>query len=491
MFVISLLTSSEHRLIKLLRSAKSPAVRDVTIEWTAPSKLPDDFELILEPEAAPKPVTKLFNPEHKDETISSHKLDTPTNPVVLSAFEAIQKSPLVIPSIYSGSRTVIYAILSNATAPKEVMLRAKTDAGDKLELVVPVIATLSTSLSKISTSKQIPLIHTLSARKLLADLEEGKTYDQTAVARAKMVRLGIMYNLASKYTSFVAVESNSDSDAKDSKEKRPKKQIVIPTRVDRGGGQDLQSLDYLIDRSAPLSYSSPLPMRMSPVRKSRSMVPSLSSFLPKFMTRSSAGPSPVPPPPLPMMKSSSLSGGERMLWLGRATLSQVDATMSDSVPTPAISAPTPLPGMMQTMKELGMQISSNSTAGETFSPSSRLVAPGQQSFFHQTDTSEVKLEIAASNDDQRARLVCIQAFDGSFPSVAYVCSIIGITAPTKPTGVQDNVWATSIALAWLQKKCSDQKDEWEVIATKAEAFVAGVLHGDALLAVQKAANALF
>lgn len=444
--------STFSRLIKLLRSAKSPSVRDVMVEWTADeplSTIADDF-LVIPPLDTEKVVSQLYNPDHKDEPIPTNNFESSREPIVLPPFARIQQSPAAIPHIYSGSRVIVYGVLSDSISPTKVTIRAKTDAGDKLELVVPVMPVVSTNLGKVKTgSTGIPLIHTLSARKLLADLEEGKDASDTpAVIRAKMVRLGIMYNLASKYTSFFAAESDTFETA--TKDKRQKKHILIPTRLDRGGGQEV-----LIDQTESFALPSPAP----PVPSADKRRARFGSLMPKFFFKSglqAQAPVLASKPSLPSVPIYSLAPVAKEGYSCQA-------------------APSALLDF---------------TDRQIVNADREIVNADEEKVKEEEEDRALIIDaLPESKEERRAKLVRFQAFNGSFSSSSVVCMLLGLKTFSPPHGVADTVWATSIALAWLQRECADEKDEWEVIAAKAEAFVHGSVNGEVLLSLQSAAAA--
>lgn len=404
---------------------------------------------MVHPSEAPpieKPAMALYNPEHQDEPIKPNDFTVPAEPVSLPPFEQVQQGPIHIPSIYSGSRTVVYAIIHDSIVPKEITLRATADSGEKLELVVPIVQCSSSLVSKIPSGlADAPLLHTLAARKLLADLEDGRTPESTDIVRAKMVRLGITYNLASKHTSFVAVEADTIGD--NVKVDRQKVRVIVPTRPDRGGGDGGATMGTLCgfkdaeeesddDMGFGLfdGYDDPA-SSVSPLADLQAIFPGNSPVSPSY--------SPIPPPSIP----------------------------------PGPSAPLPSSVVFNTSPNM---------AATSF----QYVPPFGPSGQKQNLPSKPAV---LSNDEKRALLIRLQAFNGCFPSLKKVCAILDIPVPDRPSTftVDHNVWATSIALAWLSKKCQDKKSEWELVADKAENYVASVVSGGALLKLQSAASAVF
>ncbi|KDQ53704.1 hypothetical protein JAAARDRAFT_698313 [Jaapia argillacea MUCL 33604] len=129
----------------------------------------------------------------------------------------IRQSPASIGNIYPGIRFDVFAILGSSDLPREVVLRGKIDGpGNRtFELTVPV-----THVSPYGSGDG-KLVHSLAARRLITDLEEDKAplhnvvrgSNREQMARAEIVRLGERYQLASRYTSFIAVEPHPDGSA--------------------------------------------------------------------------------------------------------------------------------------------------------------------------------------------------------------------------------------------------------------------------------------
>ncbi|KAF0432274.1 von willebrand domain-containing protein [Gigaspora margarita] len=119
----------------------------------------------------------------------------------------IQQAPFLIPPIYPGARFIVYCILEKGVEPcKEIILSAISQDGP-MKLSIPLD----------SVALQGTKIHTLAARKLIQDLEEGTSFIHkhprnkgnnisNSLIREQIVKLGVIYNLASKYTSFIAID---------------------------------------------------------------------------------------------------------------------------------------------------------------------------------------------------------------------------------------------------------------------------------------------
>ena len=90
-----------------------------------------------------------------------------------------------------------------------------------------------------------------------------------------------------------------------------------------------------------------------------------------------------------------------------------------------------------------------------------------------------------SSEDKVLQLVRLQSFDGSFPVSPQLVQILGRTALSRATEfhVIGTVWATVLAIAYLQKNLIGQPELLEGLVEKAMDFVSQIpgVDCDALL----------
>ncbi|KAE9385649.1 hypothetical protein BT96DRAFT_572419 [Gymnopus androsaceus JB14] len=263
---------------RLVRAARTPKVK-VEVDWGVRTQ--SDGDAILEEEedfvvienlqkastssiTATTPVkatststisASLFNDNDDDDMIVDslrrqlHSTGPPLRPnPSLPLPSLIQQAPLVVPSIFPGTRSQIYAILripAEMTNNIPVAIKLKgtvTTTGDLVELVVPVSSmpqrpciSQPVSFSGGESSSSFGFIHTLAAKALIRDREEGKHAFPPSISASfeggsttdslqaelkaiylekDIVRLGMQYGLASKHTSFIGVD--------------PREQRIIP-----------------------------------------------------------------------------------------------------------------------------------------------------------------------------------------------------------------------------------------------------------------------
>jgi poly [ADP-ribose] polymerase len=119
------------------------------------------------------------------------------------------QAPAALPSMHAGCRTVVYAFADNCTS---CTLHAEIN-GVRVSTFV--------STSEIAVVRGT-LLHTLAARAIVRDWEEGCITDRAALDGANrearkqdMINLSVEYQVVTSGTSFVAVEERADGDDKD------------------------------------------------------------------------------------------------------------------------------------------------------------------------------------------------------------------------------------------------------------------------------------
>ncbi|KAK4551561.1 hypothetical protein LTR86_011092 [Recurvomyces mirabilis] len=137
----------------------------------------------------------------------------------LDAPKLIQ-APVDIPPLFPFNRTTAYILIdqSEKRSVKAVTLRAESASGP-LELSMPV---------KSIETHGVPSMHQLAVRKAIQDLEEGRgswiqplkeqhTSRFDELVEREAVRLGVQYQVAGKWTSFVAVNQKTNQTAEQKK----------------------------------------------------------------------------------------------------------------------------------------------------------------------------------------------------------------------------------------------------------------------------------
>lgn len=197
-----------------------------------------------------------FDPDAQIE--SSGATATPADLPSLSLPKILQ-APWTIPPLYPFNRTSVYLIMSPETGdkiPESVILRAESKYGP-LELEIPVTTTTTGET-----------IHQLAARKATHEMEEGRGWifqakeqagnvllkdaykaQFAAMVEREAVRLGVRFQVAGKWCSFVAVEGNDGTIADAQPAAPPKKmkglrskacrmRVDLPPREDTNSSSD-------------------------------------------------------------------------------------------------------------------------------------------------------------------------------------------------------------------------------------------------------------
>ncbi|KAM8960961.1 von Willebrand factor A domain-containing protein 5A-like [Pelodytes ibericus] len=93
-----------------------------------------------------------------------------------------------------------------------------------------------------------------------------------------------------------------------------------------------------------------------------------------------------------------------------------------------------------------------------------------------------------------SRLITLQNADGSWNLSSELSSVLGIAEnllrEKKPDqSIEDSVWATTLAVIWLNASCAEQIDEWELMAGKSLSWIKSKA-GSSLGSLVKAGNEL-
>jgi len=184
------------KVMKQLKEAIQPALNNVKVDWGGRTEGSSSSSVSSTP---PPPsgaiVMSLLG-------YVSPAASAPPQPKVV-----VRQAPYVVPPVFDSHHFLIYAMYSENKPPSTVKITAQSPDG-------PLVVELPVDVSKTIHGK---LIHTLAARAMIRDLEEGRSWMTKELGygadspnvRAEVVRLGTQYQLASKYTSFVAIEERT------------------------------------------------------------------------------------------------------------------------------------------------------------------------------------------------------------------------------------------------------------------------------------------
>src|ERR1051325_4481155 len=184
----------DKKVIGMLKNAIKPPIKDYKITWTDVN-----FSESIE-EKRPEAIS-----DNKP-TISfmSDKTEPPPQPPSnIFTDIKVQQASYFIPPIYPGVRFIVYCILEKNIEPCKVITLKATSQDGPMKLEIPLDP----------VTLQGSKIHILAARKLIQDLEEGKSFLHkhpnnvgkripASLIKEQIVNLGKTFNLASKHTRY-------------------------------------------------------------------------------------------------------------------------------------------------------------------------------------------------------------------------------------------------------------------------------------------------
>ncbi|KAJ3414025.1 hypothetical protein HDV05_007150 [Chytridiales sp. JEL 0842] len=206
------------KVVKMVKAALLPPVTNYKIHWTggAEGAAEDGFEVVAS-EKQEKKTISLFDDALKPEEPKDVEPE-------FSVERDVQQAPYILPNFFPGSRFTAYAILAPHVKIPETLTITGTSTDGPISLTVPILP------APAGTT-----IHTLAARKLLQDLEDGRSFLHvhpdavkskktgkalggpvpSSVVEKVGVEVGVKYGLVGKWTSFVAVDEKGEKKEED------------------------------------------------------------------------------------------------------------------------------------------------------------------------------------------------------------------------------------------------------------------------------------
>ncbi|TCD67189.1 hypothetical protein EIP91_000416 [Steccherinum ochraceum] len=384
----------------------------------------------------------------------------------------VQQTPASIESLYHGHRSVVFALIKGDESfilPDSVTLRAYREGHTvPIELKIPV-----ESVKFTDEKPSIPLIHTLAARRLITDIQDsidkGLSPDDKKVS---IIRLGEQYQLASRYTSFIAVEDQWAEPAGTRRHSitrflkhsrtRGRDLIPVPQNVEAAAFSIasfvMSALDYtsVFFAAAADVFSEPYRNISSSSASSqiRNIPGQYRPPTPDSTTSSQAADDDIPADEdgydtdNTFTTLSSLEGSSETDW-------------SDSEPD---TSSGPAPPTDDPVRSRSPELHSSGSSGDQPSPRPR----GRKT------QPRPALPPPPQVSDAVYSLVRLQSFDGSFTLNEQLGRIVGQAAvddSARPSGVTAQVWATALAVAYFRKHLTGQPDLLESMMEKAMEYV--------------------
>lgn len=458
-------TSSENILgkcAKLVRASRTFILKNISVDWGTPVN---------------KPAKSGFG---------FHSATRPR--------ECLQ-SPTKIESLYPGLRLVVTAMIKDEAfkIPEQVILSGQRDGnGEVIEFRIPVQL-----VQPAEEDDTIPLVNTLAARRIITELEDPKNESQHTEEQKKatIIRFGEEYQLASRYTSFVAIGDHLSEYQKGSskgKEKSSKREKVghikgsslsnlvgnffeapsteVDVAVDHNDSEDEEDEDWDFGSVTPPIEQAQ--MRRRHASSSAPRIPLVGGGLPTRPTglsmfgmgRSSARTAPPPPPAFSSAPVPPPLSKKAKMWSAPPPppIAPGGGGYCDAIQDPSILGGQEEYGSSQAKDILPTFGGEEGIDNDmSFSPRGRNAV--------RTPTSETSV----------TRLVRLQAFDGSFTLSGEFIQIVGenVAKGAQPQGVPDILWATAVAIAYIRKYLADQPELSDSLVEKAMDFVSQSLLG--------------
>lgn len=451
----------------------------------------------------------------------------------------ILQAPFTIPPLYPFIRTTVYLLFSPGTTqkiPRSVVLRA-TSAHGPLELEIPVAV----------LEEKGQTIHQLAARKAVQELEEGRGWIHHAkdsndpeqrllkdkyegrfsdMVEREAVRLGVTFQVGSKWCSYVAVEEKDRTEhevnqrvsgtSSDESVDRPESYRVQKRSRARGASEDyveeafvLEAFD--VDSSSPatspaggglfgaqpnaVSYSlasapgsglfgkgkldSSYNLPATAMYPHPADHPSFRMFMPPpgpLCCALSDDIFSVPPNYLDFATVSSPSAPDSKDFFPLDSLDSIFVPSTSDSDSDDIVPPTA--AQMVTTTAFGAAATS-----QGFGAATRAFG----ATFHSVDDladESAELQTETPPLEPLEALVSLQHFDGSWSWSEKLLEVLGQSELTEEKKVEErygvsipntNMLATALVLAYLEVKLADEREEWDMLADKAREWLMGEL----------------
>jgi hypothetical protein len=483
----------DFKVVRMLKASLYPHVKDYRLEIKYDDA--DDFEMVesVVPKQAintpvstiqPKAPISLFDPSINLNDASEEDTDRYAHLPNIVVPEVIQ-APHVIPPLLPYNRTTMYLLLQDMEkTPKSIVLHGTSPDGP-LTLEIPI---------KMIDNPNYT-VNTLAAKRITQELEEGRGWLNTALEGSELikdkhssrfdelvekevVRLGVDYQVANKWCSFVAVEPNqkeesitvdqvqdvfSTLDAMVSPQRKMKRGRPTHAQMQQSGMAQMQQQQVMSPpasgfMSAPASHDGPafLPAAYGAPLRRAAPAPVCAPNVPA----PPAPPTAYSPPPPPCAPAASAPPRCR-----RAL--------------PAFAAPAP-PRAPPAFGGFYSHAPSSFAVQSYGSSLDTLMGPDAAS------PEPVASLIIPTNDilaTVRA-FVDLQSFDGHWDwnealAAFFVSEAMDMKDADAPP--EDSMLATVLVLAWLKTIAVEYFDLWEMVADKGEAWLLTQVHSEQLM----------
>jgi hypothetical protein len=500
----------DKRIVRMLKAALTPHINDYRLEvhydnddneFEVVESSLDSMETVAE--ALPKSpsigkkVISLFDTSAKEEPTNPKDADRFSGLPTLTVPKILQ-APNHIPALYPFNRTTVYLLLSPEASqkiPKSVKLCGTSEHGP-LELEIP--------LQDVGRAETL---HQLATKKAVHELEDGRGWITDLkidnkplkskyegrwdlMVERECVRLGVQYQVAGKYCSFVAVETK-DENAMDEDKDGEEFEVVQKEPTYPGGGvSHLQTRPQAqMFASAPLTISKQTPS--SSVRYRMAAAPPRPGAAPRGGFGGAAFGGAVPRNNFAAASMAYAPMATQHAHFAQSHLGGPVA-QATALPSGTISADTAMfePEFARSAPEMKKK-SAAAPRKQLASRAARMSVPAmaaRESVARDEDAEnavedgyamdmDIDMDKAAdateslkqiSNDDKMHKLIEMKEFNGSWKSSDALYALISVDKDVVKAMGQENAMSTALAVAWLEVKMSSEEDVWEMVVAKAK-----------------------
>jgi len=429
-------------------------------------------------------------------------------------------APYKIPPIFKGDRMVAFALIHDDISVDTLSITAVDPMGQALSWKVPII------------EQSGNLVHKLAAYSVIRALQEGTSEYHTRgepdsiKIKELITKLGVTHQLATKYTSFVAVDERDNEAATGSL-----------TTVNVESAKPVREYASLVTSKNTLSDSSDDEDKGESDCDCSSGTGSASGSGSGSGSPPSANPGTISPSPRSCSEPDSLQSAKpHTILLEEKNVEAKRSMVSPQKPSAPLKAKKAKEYEIEKKEKMKVK-SVGSMRYEMDEEKGISVSPKQKEMAYEIEKEEVKNKSASpkgkdkldkdnnnnnnnykkkkekeekklSDDkkdkkeakavtsgptlkgkpenEQKSLIVSKQKFDGGWelPEIAYLLGISQQKIEAANPSVGPGIWATALGIAFLEVVLSKSKATWQMVAKKARTFITKALMKDGTSADQ-------
>ena len=425
---------------------------------------------------------------------------------VTSGFDALE-APDKLPMIFNGDKTVIYGIFRSKAASDQPLEAGVTGTATLKGKVLGVLFEYTIPFevpppgSPDLDSFQMPIVHHLAAKSLIRDWEHKEGWASTASeseCKEEIIRVSIESSVVSAHTAYIAIDEEYAMPIEGAIQIWDLNATMAASEgrsFGFGGGLNMRGGGggrfFGIARAAPaggmLLGGPPQPQSaMQCFAPFDALGGGGSLFGGPPVTSLGAPPPPPggmlggpPPPPAPsMMSFGAPPPPGNVDLLSGPPPPPAPSMMSFGAPPPPPPTGGVWPSFARNTSSFGAPPPPAFGAGPpppvdnldlfSFNSSAQAAPLKSQSVMEKGSGLGATRFQSASNE--LTQLISLQQAEG-FWNLDKVSSFMKKTISSPISGVDSAIWATVISLVLLENRFSQQQDEWELVAMKAETWL--------------------